>query len=228
MTDNYWVEFWKEYTSDLEGKDEQSQVLRTFNKEPISEDLWVFTLQKVDEDFPVKRGNKVLDLCSGNGLLSKHFVSKGASVVAVDVSSQLLKNLEGEEDVEVIISDIRKLNFENETFDHILIYAGIQYLSESESIILIQQIYSWLKPNGVLFIGDIPNVDKKWNFYNTEDRQKVYFNNILEGKSIVGNWFSKEWYDHLKSFVGFKTGKFVPQDEKLIYASFRFDYVFKK
>ena len=76
MNDNYWVEFWKNYANDVSEKDEQSQVLRTIDKKPITEELWEFTLSKIDDVFNVLRGDNVLDLCCGNGLLSKHYIKK--------------------------------------------------------------------------------------------------------------------------------------------------------
>jgi cyclopropane fatty-acyl-phospholipid synthase-like methyltransferase len=228
MNDNYWVEFWKNYANDVSEKDEQSQVLRTIDKKPITEELWEFTLSKIDDVFNVLRGDNVLDLCCGNGLLSKHYIKKSATVTAVDVSNVLLRNISNIDGLTTINSDIRLLNFENNSFDKVILYAGIQYLNEKESIELIQNIYNWLKPNGCLFIGDIPDTNKRWNFYNTEDRQAVYFNNQLEGKAIVGYWFEKDWFDKLTDFIGFNEGRCHAQDDKLINSVFRFDYLYKK
>lgn len=228
MKDNYWVDFWKNYTANNKENDEQSQVLRTLNKKPISNELWGFTLNEIDKNFIVSENDSVLDLCSGNGLLSKHFVAKGAKVTAVDVSDELLKNLIDTPNVKTISSDIRLLDFNDNTFDKIIIYAGIQYLTNKEVVALIKKMHRWLKPIGELYIGDIPNSNKLWAFYNNEKRQEVYFNNLLEGKSIVGNWFEKEWFDKLTNYIGFSNGEFFPQNEKLIYANFRFDYCYKK
>ncbi|MCP4440180.1 MAG: class I SAM-dependent methyltransferase [Aureispira sp.] len=228
MKNDYWVNFWQDYTTDITEKDEQSQVLRTFNKKPITEELWQFTLDEIDSVFNVVEGDHVLDLCSGNGLLSKHFLTKGASVAAVDISKELLTNLEGIEGIDAIHSDIRAVDFDNHTFDHILFYAGIQYLTDKEAIVLLQKIYNWLKPGGSLFIGDIPDVKKRWNFFNNEERHKVFFDNQLKGEAIVGNWFESDWFDNLTAYLGFKEGQLVEQDEKLIYSTFRFDYLYKK
>jgi cyclopropane fatty-acyl-phospholipid synthase-like methyltransferase len=228
MDNNYWVDFWKNYTTDVLEKDEQSQVLRTFDKKPITDELWGFTLNKIDEVFNVNEGDNVLDLCCGNGLLSKHYNNKGAKVTAVDVSSALLDNISKIDGITAINSDIRSLNFENNSFEKVILYAGIQYLNDKESIELIQNIYNWLKPNGCLFIGDVPDVKKRWDFYNTEERQAVYFNNQLEGKAIVGHWFEKDWFDKLTNFIGFNEGIYHAQDDKLIYSIFRFDYLYKK
>ena len=226
--DNYWIDFWTDYTANLKETDEQSQVLRTQNKKPISEELWKYTLQKIDSVFEVEKGDEILDLCSGNGLIAKHFLSKGAKVVAVDISNELLKNISNVEGIEPINSDIRLLDFKTNSFNKIIFYAGIQYLNNREAILMLQNIHKWLKPGGIALIGDIPDTKKRWNFFNTIERQKVFFDNTLNDKAIVGTWFESEWFDHLTSYIGFCNGEHLVQDEKLIYSSFRFDYRYSK
>jgi len=228
MDNNYWINFWKDYTINVSGEDEQSQVLRTLNKQPISEELWNYTLNEIDAVFKVSKGEKLLDLCSGNGLLAKHFVNKGASVIAVDISEELLKNISNIKNIEPINLDIRLLDFKENSFDKIIFYAGIQYLNNIEALILLKNIFKWLKPNGSVFIGDIPDYKKRWEFFNTEERLQVFFDNILADKAIVGNWFEREWFDNLTKYIGFSYGEFLQQNEKLIYSSYRFDYLYKK
>ena len=228
MDNNYWIDFWKSYTTSAIGKDEQSQVLRTLNKVPISKELWEYTLTKIDEVFNIIEGDHVLDLCSGNGLISKHFVDKGASVVAVDISIELLKSISNIHRIKTINSDIRSLDFEVNSFDKIILYAGIQYLSFKEAILLLKNIFKWLKPNGIVMIGDIPDFNRRWDFFNTNERQEVFYDNQLTGKSIIGNWFEIEWFDYLTNYLGFNEGKFIKQDKKLINANHRFDYFYKK
>lgn len=228
MDKDYWIHFWNEYAASSVNKDEQSQVLRTLNKKPISKKLWEYTLTKIDETFKVIEGDYVLDLCSGNGLISKHFVDKGALVVAVDVSKNLLNNLKDIKEIETINLDIRKLKFDKSTFDKIIIYAGIQYLNDRETVHLMHNIYAWLKPNGIVFIGDVPDLSKRWNFYDTKERQKVFYDNLLTGKNIIGNWFEREWFENLTSYIGFKEGFFLVQNKKLLNANHRFDYFYIK
>lgn len=228
MKKDYWITFWKEYGEKYNDKDAHSQVLRTLNKKPISIELWEFTLKNIDEVFPIQTKETVLDLCAGNGLLSRHFVKKGASVVAVDVSKDLLEAIIETEEIQTIHSDIRDLHFENNSFDKIIIYAGIQYLNHKEAIVLLKNIYNWLKPGGIVFIGDIPDKSKLWDFYNTEERQKAYFNNVLNEVSIVGYWFDNSWFENLTTFLGFKEGTYLAQHEQLIYSNFRFDFLYKK
>ncbi|MEX0597315.1 MAG: class I SAM-dependent methyltransferase [Candidatus Paceibacterota bacterium] len=226
--DNYWTQFWIEHGKENRNSDEQTQVLRTYQKKPIDNDLWEFTLNKIDEHFLVEKGDKVLDLCSGNGLFSKHFVSKGCKSTAVDISEDLLLNVKDDSSITPIVSDIRELNFNNNYFDKVFFYAGIQYLTHKETIKVLANIFKWLKKGGVLYIGDIPDSRKIWTFYNTKERQKVYFKNLESGKAIVGTWFDPDFLKNLIKYIGFQHEEMIEQDPKMIYSKFRFDFKCKK
>jgi len=228
MDKNYWIDFWENYGRDSKGKDKQIQVLRTLNKNPISEELWDFTKSFISSRFPILPQDKVLDLCSGNVLFSNYFVSQGAKVVSVDISKDLLNEIEDTVNIQTVHSDIRNLDFEPRTFDKIFLYAGIQYLDNKEALTLMKNCFNWLKPGGIVYIGDIPDLDRQWEFYNTIERQKIYFDNLLNNISIVGNWFRKTWFENLSSYLGFEEGVYVSQHKRLIYSNFRFDFIYKK
>jgi ubiquinone/menaquinone biosynthesis C-methylase UbiE len=228
MKSKYWIEFWKDYTENISDGNEQTQVLRTKDKKPITQELWQFTLDEIEKEFPVQKGDKILDLCAGNGLFSRYFESKGAIVTAVDISSRLLENISNSKNITTINSDIRELIFEPKSFNKVFFYAGIQYLNDKEALVMIKDIYNWVEDDGILFVGDIPEEEKKFSFYNTIERQKVYFDNVLEDKEIIGNWFKKDWLDKLGKYCGFSKTKYLPQNEKLIYSNFRFDFKYVK
>lgn len=222
MNKNYWVSFWQEYTSSLENADAQAEVLRTWEKQPISEELWEYTLAKVEDHLMLPSNGSLLDLCAGNGLIARFFASKGASVTAVDVASPLLERVKDVDRITAICSDVRDVTFNEGTFDRVILYAGVQYFSYRETIELLQKVFRWLKPGGRLYIGDIPDANRQWTFFDTPERQGVYFENKLAGKAIVGTWFRFSWLEKLASYVGFSETQFIEQDKE-IYAKFRFD-----
>lgn len=225
MSTEYWLEFWKKHGCSSTQADEQTQVLRTFNKQPIEPERWQLTLDYLDAQFPVGASDDVLDLCSGNGLLTAHFAPRCRSITAVDISSELLINLEQRKltNVNTLQSDIRRLRFEAESFSRILLYAGIQYLSEGEAVMLFREMFRWLKPGGLLFVGDIPDRGRLWKFYNTPERLALYFDNQISGQDVVGTWFDKSWLIHLAESTGFPQANVIQQPPEQIYAHFRFD-----
>jgi len=223
---DYWVDFWNIYTKNSKAQDEHSQVLRTLNKEPISNDIWEFTLSTIENAIEPKKDDDLLELCCGNGLISRYLSPKVKNITAVDISVELINTIDTNKylNIKAIDSDIRCLTYDDKSFDKIIIYAGIQYLNYSETIKLFEQIYTWLKPGGILFLGDIPDKDKLWAFYNTLEREAVYFNNTKEEIDVVGTWFEKDFFNKLGDFIGFSTGEVMEQDKKLIYSNFRYDF----
>jgi cyclopropane fatty-acyl-phospholipid synthase-like methyltransferase len=228
MRDEYWTKFWQEHANTADSSDEQQQVLRTKNKNSITEELWAFTLSEINKTFEVNANDAVLDLCSGNGLFAKSFASKNAVVTAVDISDTLLNNISTTENIKTINSDIRDLSFENESFDKIFFYAALQYLDKVEAVEMFEKIHSWLKVGGSLYIGDIPDDLLKFNFYNNSERRKTYFDNIKEGKSIIGHWYSYDWINALSENSGFSSCNKIDQHEDMIYSDFRFDVLIQK
>ena len=80
-----------------------------------------------------------------------------------------------------------------------------------------------MKPNGVVLIGDIPDLRKLWNYFNTPDRVRAYFDGIGSQKPIIGTWLDPDWIEALCLHAGFKKVEIIQQDPKLIYSDFRFD-----
>lgn len=223
---NYWVDFWKNYGKVATDRDEQTQVLRTFNKQPISKELWEFTLKGIKKQIEPCSEDLLLDLCCGNGLISRYFSSMVKKIIAVDISKDLLRSVNRNKypNIELVAADIRKLNYGECIFNKIIIYAGIQYLTLAETTDLFEKVYCWLKPGGIFFLGDIPNYNKRWIFYDNLERQRIYFQNLKNGKDIVGTWFDPEFFQKLGAFVNFSDSIFLAQHPDLIYSSYRYDY----
>jgi SAM-dependent methyltransferase len=231
MKNDYWVKFWQDYGKDAaQSKDEQTQVLRTYNKQPITPELWEFTYDFIEESLRLEAQDDVLDLCAGNGLISKRFAEKCKSVVSVDISPDLIHKIDTDAypNIRPVNADIRDAQFEDGQFSKVIIYAGLQYLNHKETIELFQKVYRWLRPGGLFFLGDLPDAGKKWVFFNTPERQAVHFQNILEDKAIVGTWFEPDFLEKLAGFAGFSRTKILPQHEDMIYAKFRYDMLIEK
>jgi SAM-dependent methyltransferase len=225
MSTDRWIEFWQAYGRSTSNGDEQTHVLRTRNRQPIEAERWRFTLEDLDSKFPVGPEDDLLDLCCGNGLFTRHFAQRCSSVVAVDISVDLLRSLKRLclPHVKPLHGDIRSLGFAKGAFSRVLLYAGVQYLSEGETVALFRDIFSWLRPAGVLFVGDVPDRNRLWCFYDTPERRALYFDSRITDRDVVGTWYDAEWLVRLAESTGFRQAKPLPQPPELIYTHFRFD-----
>jgi cyclopropane fatty-acyl-phospholipid synthase-like methyltransferase len=230
METTEWIRFWKEYGEQAAEKDSQSQVLRTLNKQPIAPLDWNNTLNYLTAQLEINPADVVLDLCCGNGLIAQHLAPKCNSVTAIDVSEHLLDQIDIQQhsNITVKCQDIRSLEFEEHTFSKIVFYAGVQYFTLQETVVLFNNFMKWLKPGGILFLGDIPDEEKRWTFFNTPEREGVYFDAVLNGRDIVGTWFHREWLKKLGDYSGLRSGLIIDQAPYMIYSFFRYDAKFVK
>ena len=105
----------------------------------------------------LKPGQKILDLCTGTGLVAiavaKAIGEKG-SVIGVDISSGMLAQArakieaEGSENLQLIEADVEAIAFDREQFDLILCCSALVYISDIPA--LLDKCYRWLKPGGCL------------------------------------------------------------------------------
>lgn len=226
----YWTKYWQDYARMADELDEQTQVLRTCNRVPVSEEVWMKTLDMMSEHLDLSEEDEVLELCCGNGLISRHLASKCRSVTSVDVAQGLIDNL-GKyklENVKTIVEDIRNVNFADSSFTKIVMYAGIQYLTHGESVSLVKKAFNWLGQGGIFYIGDIPDVNRLWNFYDTPERAGLYLENLISGEPIIGTWYDSVFMDKLGAHVGFSASRLIPQHEDFINSYCRYDYKYIK
>lgn len=228
MRNDYWPNFWKKHAEETADKDPQIQVLRTRNKIPIDDETWAVTVSAIEGKLNIHQDDIVLELCSGNGLLSRKFAETAQHVTSVDVSESLLKALENINNIRPIVSDIRDLDFEANSFSKVIIYAGLQYFSDREVIKLFESVFSWLKEDGLFYIGDIPDRDKRWVFYDNKERESDYFTALKNGQPIIGNWLDCQFMEKLANYVGFSNAEKISQTEEMIYSSFRYDFIVRK
>lgn len=228
--DDFWRVFWTTHAHATLAEPLQIQVLRTLDKQPVSEKEFQDILNVIDERMAINQNDVVLDLCCGNGLITTHLASRCKEIIGVDFARELSLQIDQVKypNISVIIEDVRKVQFEQETFDKIIIYAGIQYLSPKESIYFFESVIKWLKKGGLFFIGDVPNQNCLWDFSNSPERQAAYFDALKNDTPLIGTWFEPQWLKNLGIYVGFKEADILPQPASLPYSHYRFDALFVK
>lgn len=229
MNDN-WKKYWENHAKSSRTGNLQFQVLRTSNKEPIGDRNFKEILHDIEIKMEISPEDKVLELCCGNGLITTYLSSKCKHIVGVDFTRELAGQIDIEKrmNISIIVEDITKVDFESESFNKIFIYASLQYLDYKSVVILFESVFRWLGNNGLFFIGDIPDQERIWSFFNSQDREKIYFDSVKNNKPIIGTWFNTIWLEKLGKYTNFKNIKVCQQPSHLPYAHFRFDMLFRK
>jgi cyclopropane fatty-acyl-phospholipid synthase-like methyltransferase len=230
MSNRYWEDFWTEHAKSTVNDHVQRQVLRTLDKKPISDAKFRELLKYIDLKIEISKEDEILDLCCGNGLFTTHFASKCKKVTGVDFVKELTDRIDLRKynNISLFVKDVKEVGFGVANFSKVFIYAGLQYFSPKETLSLLESVAKWLQKGGLFFIGDIPDVARMWKFFNSREREKVYFDSVKTDKPLIGTWFDREWLLKLGKYAGFTDGNILSQPPDFPYAHYRFDMILKK
>lgn len=183
----------------------------------------------------------VLDVCCGNAALAKLISKVCKEIHGVDHSAKLIEsakkvivpnsvNKEGELHLHLADAmDIDKL-FPQDFFDKSYCYFSFQYFNKNKREELLQKLSGVTKRKGWIFLGDIPDKTRMWNFY--ESRQKFYREKISrllqfkEGECNLGWWIDPKeivhWCDRNRL-----SASIMAQDKSMPHAYYRFDVLIR-
>jgi len=144
----------------LRKKDKINNTIKTYNSisnEYDKELYYIYYLKELEEFVKLlPKGAKILDAGCGNGLVTKYFCDKGFDVVAFDSSENMLKIAKNRcPQAKFIKSDIRQINFKDNSFDAIFCYAVLIHISKTECKKVLKNFTNILKPEGFLFVNVI-------------------------------------------------------------------------
>lgn len=223
------MKYWKQFYNSkrlVGSSDFQKNVGRTKNGKVISKKLWDKTLLDMKNLIAIEEGrSEILELCCGNGQIIGRLASKCKSAVGVDFSDILLKQLRENfgDNIKTISGDIRGVKFENNSFDIIILYFSLQYFNEKEVIELIAASKFWLRKNGKLYIGDIPDMRRKWDYINLPKDRKNYIKRVLDAEPLIGNWFHPDFFNAISNSIHDISVEIIEQPDYHINSDYRFD-----
>lgn len=226
---DYWKNYWNNINT-CNTNNLQLQIGRSINKQPISDKIWDKTISFIVKELQLSEKDIAADLCCGNGLITEKIHKKVDSLIAIDYSEFLIKNIISLKlpNVNTACCDLRNYDFKKSSLDKIILYFALQHFNNKETVHIFKKVYSGLKKGGIFYIGDIPNIDCIWNFYNNKQRENEYFSSILLNKPIIGNWFHPRFLEKLGYFTGFTKAKIINQPKFMINSHYRFDIKFIK
>ena len=200
------------------------------NLDIICEDI----ISKLD----IKSNDRVLDVCCGNGILTKRISKYCNEIHGVDFSEILIKMAKERssgQNIHYYTEDALNIDkmFPKKFFDKIYCYFSFQF-DHSKGKTLITKLFPLLRENGMLLIGDIPDKTRKFNFYSTPYRKtKLLFflilNKLFGTKGYLESswWYSPDEIRKLCKEININC-EVLYQNENLPHAHYRFDVLIQK
>ena len=178
----------------------------------------------------IKRVDDVMDVCCGNGILTHQIAKKCNQITGVDDSEKLLNIAKvNYNDLNISYVNCNALeisqSIDNKKFDKIYLQFSFQYFDKKkDGEKVISEMLKCLKPNGKIFIGDIPNHDNFFEFYGTFMKKLRYLKDRMLNKVSMGKFWKVSELDTICEILEVN-GTYLEQPKQLPYSHYRFDYL---
>ena len=224
---------WRDRYNDLanHGSDDlQRNVQRTKGGERIDDATWTRTVDDIVKLCNISENSVVIEVCCGNGMLLGPIAQQCKRAIGVDFSVPLLEQLNAQfkGQVETHLQDALEFEWEKNSVDVVMIYFSIQLFSERDALRLMQRAFSWIRNGGTLFIGDVPDEEKKWAYLSKPEYRRDYLARVLSDTPMIGQWFNKEFFRALPDLMPEMEVTVVDQPSYHINSEIRYDVVIKK
>lgn len=116
----------------------------------------------------IKRGENVLDICTGTGelavLIMQRIGPEGA-LTCLDFSEEMIEIAERKlsprpENLTFVLSDVREMKFPDNAFDAVTVAFGMRNVPET--VVALKQIWRVLKPGGKFLCLELTRPKRRW------------------------------------------------------------------
>lgn len=229
--DRDWKTFWTTYPHKANDTQYLRQVGKTVGGVQISQEQFDAILGDIDKHLDISPDDVVLDLCCGNGLITREIAKKCKEVVGIDFSEVLIETateITQEPNVKYIVMDVRKIRNlikEYESyFTKVLWYEALAFFDEHDLCEVLDSIKLLSREEPIILIGSVLDHSRKWSFFNTFKRKMTYvFKIVLLGQEVgLGKWWKREQIEKVCDKSGFAC-EFHYQNNVLHTAHYRID-----
>lgn len=223
-----WKEYWNQYPGNFAETDFFKQVGKTVAGQPVTPAQFMARISDIKSALHINPDDIVLDMCCGNGLITTEIAMLCKRIVGVDFSETLVniaRKYNAHENVNYVcasVLDKDSMSIAGAGFTKIYMYESLQHFTYEELPDILSVISILSIPTVEVFIGGIPNLEKIWDFYNTEEKQKEYMKRKSENREAIGTWWDIKYIVDTCREYGF-AGESVAQNKDLDSAYYRFD-----
>jgi cyclopropane fatty-acyl-phospholipid synthase-like methyltransferase len=225
--------YWKIYYDSISKKFDSSllkQVGKTVNGQEISESQVVAIIESVVGSLRLNASDSLIDLCCGNGLLTRQLAPLVKEIVGIDFTANLInaaKKYNSFDNIEYVNLDVLCLDdIYFKGLKKIIMYEALQHFSTEQLAVLLKKL-STLEVGSLVYLGSIPNKDKLRVYYDTDEKFEFYMKCESEGRPHIGHWWVIGEIEQLATKYGFNF-RLLLQDINIYTAHYRFDVLLEK
>lgn len=223
-----WKDYWNQYPGNFAETEFFKQVGKTVAGQPVTPVQFMARISDINRAININSDDMVLDMCCGNGLITTEIAEFCKKIVGVDFSETLIniaRKYNTRENISYFcasVLDKDSMSIVGFGFTKIYMYESLQHFTYEELPDILSIISGLSIPAAEIFIGGIPDLEKIWDFYNTEEKKKEYMKRKSENREAIGTWWDKKYLIDTCRTYGF-AGEIVAQNKNLDSAYYRFD-----
>lgn len=221
-----WKSFWEELPGQCAEEDFFAQVGKTVSKRPISEKMFEDIVSSVTSGLQLSPADEVLDICCGNGVVTKAIADRCLRVTGVDFSKTLIDiavRHNSKPNITYLCADAAEVaKFLSVPFDKAFMYEALQHFSKTQFSAVLEQVRIVSRKPLRFFLGSVPDRQKIWRFYNTWRRKSDYLIRKICNQEAIGHWWSRSELQTVCAAAGFRV-QFIEQPDNLHTSHYRFD-----
>jgi len=222
-----WKDFWNNQATK---QDDALKVGRAVNGKIVDDKTLQDIAAYIAKFLELKPTDSLLDICCGNGMLTKLLAPYCKEIIGIDLSEKLISEAKTKyihPKISYFVGDASQLSavLPIKKFDKILLYFSFQYI-ETNTLAnnVFKEIHYSLNYNGLALIGDIPDAERLHIFYPSIKERIKYFVNKYRGKNEMGRFWHPNELDKL-AITNKMLGKALQEPSFLPFSHYRFDYL---
>lgn len=197
-----WKEFWRDYRKGEVHSEEDLfvQVGKTVAQHPIGHALLERMLDEIAKKLDLQPTDRVLDMCCGNGIITFALADRVDSVIAIDFAEHLISTatrFKSKPNIRYLVEDVEQALASGRypVADKYLMNDALAYFSPEGLERILESIIAASAPGNSKFtilLTGIPDYDRKWSFYDTDERRQRHLNNEALETDIndgMGRWW---------------------------------------
>lgn len=212
-------------------KDFWSQIRRTVNGKPVSENQIATIVGKIVNSLYLSKSDNLLDLACGNGALSSRLFDYCSKVHGVDLSEYLIEvaneNFQRPGTITFTACDAKNFLVNDPhaaQYTKVLCYGSFSYFSATSAEAILKILCEKYVNVSHVFIGNLPDYDKR-NKYFTHSTPSEH--QLTQHTTSIGIWRTRSAFEKLATNAGWRAS--ISEMPKDFYgAGYRYDVTLER